>query len=379
MTPIIVPKVGLTIEEVEVVEWHVVEGEQIVAGQPVVTVNADKTEIEIEAPVDGTLLTIDIHPGEVVAVGDPLGHLAATAGTLEEPLASRGAEAMQPEPSAPPDILRADATPSQVRPADGHTPAPPPVHWPSPSQVPTIERSAATHERVRCSPMARRLAAERRVDILGIKGSGAGGRILARDIPNPALQRPAPDGSGEKHLVLRAKVDVTEALGLLRSTDIRFEDLLVWAALAAIDDVPSLDTSNWSVALSRDLDGADAIFLPLCGVAPIDVVAAEVVQARSAPPTHPLPAALFVLDMSQSGLDSVDAPVPSSAAAVAAVGAIQRATFVRRGRLVERPRVSISLSVGTGRMSGSTAGEMLRLFAGRLASAGDLYAQKNII
>ncbi len=76
MTPIIVPKVGLTIEEIEVVEWHVAEGEDVVAGQPLITVNADKTELEIESPIDGTLISIKARPGDVVEVGGELGHLS---------------------------------------------------------------------------------------------------------------------------------------------------------------------------------------------------------------------------------------------------------------------------------------------------------------
>ncbi len=69
---IIVPKLGLTIEEVEVLRWTKAEGDVVRAGEVVAEVDADKVEMEIEAPADGTVTQILVAEGATAAVGDVL-------------------------------------------------------------------------------------------------------------------------------------------------------------------------------------------------------------------------------------------------------------------------------------------------------------------
>lgn len=70
---IIVPKVGLTVQEVEIGEWYKAAGDRIEVGAVILEVHADKVDIEVEAEVAGVLTELRVATGDVVEVGDVLG------------------------------------------------------------------------------------------------------------------------------------------------------------------------------------------------------------------------------------------------------------------------------------------------------------------
>ena len=80
MVQILVPKLGITVEEVTIGEWTVAEGQQVKKGDVVVTIETDKTEAEIEAPADGVLLQ-DATSGEVYPVGGEIGTIVVQDGS----------------------------------------------------------------------------------------------------------------------------------------------------------------------------------------------------------------------------------------------------------------------------------------------------------
>jgi pyruvate dehydrogenase E2 component (dihydrolipoamide acetyltransferase) len=83
--PLLMPKLSMTMEDGEVVAWLKQEGDEVRAGEPVCGVGTDKTSMEVESPVDGTLVRIVASPDDVVAVGQPLAYLTtATEGLLDD-------------------------------------------------------------------------------------------------------------------------------------------------------------------------------------------------------------------------------------------------------------------------------------------------------
>jgi pyruvate dehydrogenase E2 component (dihydrolipoamide acetyltransferase) len=135
---VVVPKVGLTVERAEVLGWHKAVGDPVEAGEPLVDLAADKSDLEIEAPGSGVLSEILAQPGDEVALGSVIGRIAGDG------------SAVPPEPAGQPDAPAASA--------DGAA----------------AEASA--------SPVARRAADHLGVDIAGIEGTGPRGRVVKRDV-----------------------------------------------------------------------------------------------------------------------------------------------------------------------------------------------------
>ncbi len=166
---VVVPKIGLTVETVEVLAWRKAVGEQVTAGETIVELAADKADLEVEAPVAGTLLEQRAAAGDTVGLGDVLGVVGA------------------PDGAGPP---AADAAPR-----DAPQVAPDPV----PAAVPTASPAATNGGRLRISPLARRVAADHAIDLATLIGSGPRGRIVVRDVesarsaPAPAAAPAAPD------------------------------------------------------------------------------------------------------------------------------------------------------------------------------------------
>jgi pyruvate dehydrogenase E2 component (dihydrolipoamide acetyltransferase) len=161
--PIIMPKLGFDMAEGTLVNWTVEVGQAIKKGDVIAEIETDKATIEIETTVEGTVLNLLAGPGDVVAVGSPIGYVGAPG----EKAPSDGAA---PAP-------KAEAAPAE-EPA-----APEPVRQPEPALAPAAAAEPVELPGViKASPIARRLAEEKGIDLRRIKGTGPGGRIVKNDV-----------------------------------------------------------------------------------------------------------------------------------------------------------------------------------------------------
>jgi pyruvate dehydrogenase E2 component (dihydrolipoamide acetyltransferase) len=149
-TPVRMPPLGQTSDELRLLAWRKEEGEAVAEGEPLVVIETDKATLDVEASVSGTLLRILCREGETVTAGTLLGWL----GEPGEELA---------EQDEPPGGTEGAASLGAV-PAPGHLP--PPV----------------SHDRLLATPAARLRAKELGVDLSRVNGSGPGGRIERRDV-----------------------------------------------------------------------------------------------------------------------------------------------------------------------------------------------------
>ena len=173
---IIMPKLGFDMAEGTLVDWRVKIGDAISKGDVVAEIETDKATIEIEATVGGTVLQFLAQPGEVVAVGAPI----AVVGAEGEKVVTGGNGGA---PSA-----KAPATEAPAPAAEAPVPAP------AAQAAPALaaEESAEFPGGVKASPVARRLAEEKGVDLRRIRGSGPGGRITRKDVEEfPVSEAPA--------------------------------------------------------------------------------------------------------------------------------------------------------------------------------------------
>ena len=176
-TPVLMPLMGMTMEEGIVSKWLVEAGATVTKGQEILEFETDKINATVEAPEDGVLGGLTAQPGDAVPVQGVLAYILEPG---EEPPAAEAPPAAAPEPAPAP----AAPPPAPAAPPPAPAPAPAPV-------VAAAPVAAAADGRIKSSPLARRIARELGVVIAGLAGSGPGGRIIERDVREAAAAAPA--------------------------------------------------------------------------------------------------------------------------------------------------------------------------------------------
>ena len=174
------PKMSDTMTEGVVVKWHKKVGDTIKNGDLVAEIETDKATMEFESYQAGTLLYVGIEEGKAAPVDAILAILGKAGEDYKALLEAEQAKTAAPAATpAPAPAAKKEAAPAPVAAAVA-TPAPPPA---IPAQkVQEIVTSANGDARTKASPLAKRLAAEKGIDLGMLKGSGEHGRIVKRDI-----------------------------------------------------------------------------------------------------------------------------------------------------------------------------------------------------
>ena len=161
------PQMGYDMQEGTLVRWLKSVGDEVSLGEAVAEIETDKAVVEFESTAEGVLLELLVEEGTTVAVGESI----ATVGAEGETLAADGDDADETDEAEPvaaeePSEPEAEEAPEAEEDEDEAVAIPLPA---SPSEV-------------RASPIARKLAAERGVDLNTVEGTGPGGRILRSDV-----------------------------------------------------------------------------------------------------------------------------------------------------------------------------------------------------
>src|SRR5437588_217655 len=172
------PQLGETVVEGTITRWLKHEGEAVGLDEPLVEVSTDKVDSEIPSPVAGTVARLHAGEGETVTVGSVIAEIAGAGEAAPEPTpAPERAEeppeaAPAPQPAAPP--APQPAAPPASAPAAAARPAAPAVRSPvSPGVGPAPDEP----QRGVLSPLVRKLAAERGLDLATVRRTGTGGPI----------------------------------------------------------------------------------------------------------------------------------------------------------------------------------------------------------
>jgi pyruvate dehydrogenase E2 component (dihydrolipoamide acetyltransferase) len=188
-TKVFMEALSPTMEEGRLVKWLKNEGDAVKNGEPMAEVETDKAIMELVARGDGILRKRLIAEGESQPVGSLIGVIAAAdenidaliagAGAAGGAAAAKPAEQAAAKPAAPVAAVQAPAAPA------------PPAAPAAPPQPPAAPSVAGNGGPVRSSPLARRLASDRGLDLAQVRGSGPGGRIIKRDIESAVASAPA--------------------------------------------------------------------------------------------------------------------------------------------------------------------------------------------
>lgn len=170
MSDIVMPRLSDTMEEGTVLRWVKHDGEHVARGEELVEIETDKAAMIYESDREGTLQTV-AREGDTLAVGELIARIGESA---DEAAAERTA----------PKSAVADSV--------AQPPAAVPLSAPPPNGTPVAPGAPQQPERVKASPLARRIASETGVDLHGVSGSGPGGRIVKADVEGVAGSHPAP-------------------------------------------------------------------------------------------------------------------------------------------------------------------------------------------
>lgn len=156
-TNIIVPALGESVVEATVARWLKKEGDQVAAGEALLELETDKVDLEVPADKSGTLLQIKRSEGEDVQIGDVLGVIDETQSVSE----------MSQSESKPSDAVAATEKEDEA-----------------PQQKDGSASATKNSEPVEATPVAKRMAEDKQIDLETVTGSGPGGRVTKEDVSN---------------------------------------------------------------------------------------------------------------------------------------------------------------------------------------------------
>lgn len=375
---IIIPKIGLTMAEGKLVQWCKSEGATVTVGEVLFVVETEKATFEVEANQDGVLGKILVQEGESVPVGTVVAHMASTA--------------------------RSAAPPAQA------------------SQR-TAANASGTHavagQRVRATPLARKLARELAVDLSSVCGTGVSGRIVADDVKEarghgPRLSLVKDGGKGPMRSVqvvplspmrkaiarsaMAAKLqtaqtymslsaDATAVVGHRRSllphvekrygVSLGITDMLMKIAGHAVSEHPVINT-QWTeegirywpdVHMGMAMAVDDGLIVPVLrdlnakSLGQIAVQRTALVRRGRDNKLRPdeIEGSTFTLSaLGMFGVESFTANINANEAAILAVGAIIEKPAVTNGQVVVRPTINVSLTYDHRIIDGVAAAKFMR-------------------
>lgn len=394
--PIQMPSLSPTMTEGKIVKWLKKQGDKVSSGDAVAEVETDKSNLEIEAYDNGTLAEIVVGENQMAKVGAPIAYLTAKGAK-----AAPAAPAAQPKPPAP-----APEKPAAAKPAA------------APAQ--------AGGRRLRASPVAKRIAREKGLDLTQVSGSGPSGRVVKRDIEEalargpaavpaakkaPAAQpapgvRPEPTvlplssmrkviaqrmtevKPGVPHFYLTIEVDMEAASKVreeAKAMDLKVSvnDLIVKAVAMAVRRYPKINVSlqGDKVVQFHSVDVGIAVALEEGLITPIlrdadqkglQAIAsgvrelAERARKRALKPEEYTGGSITVSNLGMYGIDQFVAVINPPQASILAVGAVSEKAVVRDGQLAVRKMMTATLSCDHRVIDGAIGAEFLRELRGLL-------------
>jgi len=301
-TSVTMPALGESVTEGTVTRWLKAVGDEVTADEPLLEVSTDKVDTEIPAPVSGTLLSIAVNEDETVDVGAELaviGTGASGGGASPAPAPAPKAE-QRPEPTPAPDKQAAAESAPAAAAESAPAPAPAPAQPTAPAQQPAAPQAPAAAPAAGggdgsgayVTPLVRRLAADRGVDLGSVSGTGVGGRIRKQDVlaaaekaAAPAPAAPAAAASTARTPSPAATPDTsvrgrTEKLSRLRAVIARrmVESLQVSAQLTTVVEADVTRIANLRQQAKGDFEAREGVklsFLPFFAKAAIEALKAH--------------------------------------------------------------------------------------------------------
>jgi pyruvate dehydrogenase E2 component (dihydrolipoyllysine-residue acetyltransferase) len=446
-TNVIMPALELAQETGKLLRWIKAPGDTVRKGEPIAEVETDKVTIELEAPAAGILRDVTAHEGDVV----PVGHTIAIIAAAGESTSSAAPSSLSPPGrgqgegpggegagvEAVPGDARVKASPlarkvaeehgvdlARVKTASGKIEKADVLAYVESQRVVAAPTNGSAGRLVPASPKARRLAAERGIDLRALKGSGPGGAVLEMDLPLVAtpplttgplttgplttgpLTLPSPQrGEGEigtvwrimaermtaswttaPHFYLVREVNVTRLVAWLAQArkqtgaHVTYTDLLVKLVAATLAQHPRVAVSWKDGRLERHADVnvglavalEDGLVVPVLhradtlGLKEIVARREDLVSRAQAGKLRPadIQGGVFTIsNLGMYGVDAFNAIVNPPQAAILAVGRIADRVVPVDGRPAVQPTMVLTLSCDHRALDGARGAQFLGALA----------------
>jgi pyruvate dehydrogenase E2 component (dihydrolipoamide acetyltransferase) len=397
------PKLSDTMTEGVVAKWHKKIGDKIKSGDLIADIETDKATMEFESFQDGQLLYIGVEQGKAAPVDSILAILGKEGEDISAILAAEAKPQEKAEPAAPqkaeiPKPESANAPVKETKSEVVTTPSTPPQHTP------------ATHDnnRTKISPLARKIAEEKGINIQSLTGSGDDGRIIKRDLDNLSRQKSTRVTGKESytyqplsqmrkaiakrlseskfsapHFYLTMSINMDEAIkareavNTVTTTKISFNDFVVKSVAASLRKHPKVNASwlgdtiryNNHIHIGVAVAIEDGLIVPVIRFADektLSEISNETKNLSSKAKEKKLQPAdwegntFTISNLGMFGIDEFTAIINPPDACILAVGAIQQTPVVKNGQVIAGNIMKVTLSCDHRVVDGATGAAFLQ-------------------
>lgn len=399
------PKLSDTMTEGVVASWLKKVGDEVENGELLAEIETDKATMEFESFFDGVLLHIGVEQGGAA----PVDSLLCILGEKGEDISALLESALEAAP----------VVEEKAAPAPAPTPAPTPAPAPAPASVAPVAASvtpvaapapvSANTGRLKASPLARKLAEERGINVSQIPGSGDAGRIVKRDVeafngantPTPGVERFTEVGVSQMrktiarrlaeskfsapHFYLTVSIEMDTAMAARKSINdagevkISFNDMVVKAAALALKKHPAVNSSwledriryNEHVHIGVAVAVEDGLLVPVVRHADgkrLSQIGAEVrdfagkAKDKKLQPSDWEGNTFTISNLGMFGIDEFTAIINAPDACILAIGGINAVPVVRDGAVVPGHVMKVTLSCDHRVVDGASGASFLKDF-----------------
>lgn len=399
------PKLSDTMTEGVVAEWHKKVGDEVSSGDLLAEIETDKATMEFESFFDGVLLHIGVDKGQTAPVNAVLAIIGEKGEDVKAILATADvpAESKEEEPV------------KEVAPSPAAESKPAPAAQPAPVAQPVVAATIESNGKVHASPLARKMANEKGIDLSNVIGTGEGGRIVKRDIDHytpyvgggskkrgfvgsesfseiPVSQmrktiakRLAESKFTAPHFYLTLDIDMDNAIALRRSINeieeykVSFNDMVIKACGLALREHPAVN-SAWMGDVIRQNDHVhigvavavdEGLLVPVVRFADgkqLDEISQEVrgyaqkAKDKKLQPQDWEGNTFTISNLGMFGIEEFTAIVNPPDSCIMAVGGIKAVPVVKNGAVVPGNVMRVTLSCDHRVVDGAKGAAFLQTF-----------------
>lgn len=408
---ILMPKLSDTMTEGVVAEWHKSVGDEVSSGELLAEIETDKATMEFESFYDGILLHIGVDKGGTAPVNAVLAIIGEKGEDVDKILAEHEKAAPKEEAKEAPKEEKAAPKPEPVKES---APAPKPAPSPAPAAQ-TSSAVADSNGRVFASPLAKKMANEKGIDLTNVQGTGEAGRIVKRDIdhyvPYAGASRPKRGFVGTEsftdepvsqmrktiakrlseskftapHFYLTLDIDMDNAIAIrkqLNSLDgvkISFNDMVIKAVALALRENPNVNSAwhgdfirrNEHVHIGVAVAVDEGLLVPVVRFADGKELAeigdevremAKKAKEKKLQPSDWEGNTFTISNLGMFGIEEFTAIVNPPDSCILAVGGIKEVPVVKNGQVVPGNVMKVTLSCDHRVVDGATGATFLQDF-----------------